>query len=84
MAKIIGVANSTPLIALSLIGRLDLLKELLGETLVPALVYHEVVPLGGTRPGVREVSQADWLIIKEPETVSPFPPRAFGIGSRRA
>lgn len=40
------VSNSTPLIYLAKIGRLDLLKELFGEVLIPKEVYAEVVEKG--------------------------------------
>lgn len=36
------VVNSTPLIALCKIDRLDLLKELYGEITIPEAVFHEV------------------------------------------
>jgi uncharacterized protein len=40
------VSNSTPLIYLAKIGRLDLLKELFSEVLIPKEVYKEVVERG--------------------------------------
>lgn len=40
------VSNSTPLIYLAKIGRLDLLQELFGEVLIPKGVYDEVVEKG--------------------------------------
>ena len=36
------VVNSTPLIALGRIGRLDLLKQLYQEIIIPDAVYREV------------------------------------------
>jgi len=36
------IVNSTPLIALSHIGRLDLLKMLYGEISIPQAVYKEI------------------------------------------
>ena len=36
------VANTTPLIALSVIGKLELLKELYGEVMIPDAVLKEV------------------------------------------
>ncbi len=44
MSKV--VSNLTPLIYLSKIGKLDLLKELFGQVLIPEEVYAEVVPKG--------------------------------------
>lgn len=40
------VSNSTPLIYLAKIGKLDLLKSLFGEVLIPKEVYTEVVKKG--------------------------------------
>ena len=79
MARIVGVVNSTPLIALSLVGQLDLLHRLFDEILIPASVYGEVVLQGRGRPGAREIAQADWLVVRNPETVSPFPPELLGL-----
>ena len=36
------VVNATPLIALSLVERLDLLPQMFSEVLVPSAVYEEV------------------------------------------
>ncbi|MCL2704378.1 MAG: DUF3368 domain-containing protein [Defluviitaleaceae bacterium] len=43
MGSPIIVANSTPLILLEKIGRLDLLKHLYGEIAIPEAVYKEVI-----------------------------------------
>lgn len=40
------VANSTPLIVLGRIGRLDILKELYHEIFIPTAVYREVTAIG--------------------------------------
>ncbi len=40
------VVNATPLIALSLINRLDLLPALFEEIVVPRAVYEEIVVQG--------------------------------------
>ena len=45
-----AVANATPLIALSIIGELDLLAILFEEVLVPPSVWEEVVLQGEGRP----------------------------------
>ena len=51
----IAVVNATPLIALSLLEGLDLLRELFGQVVVPPLVYHEVAVQGRGRPGAAVV-----------------------------
>jgi predicted nucleic acid-binding protein len=55
------VSDSTPLIHLSAMGRLDLLEVLFREILIPQEVYEEVVLHGGDRPGSAEVREADWI-----------------------
>lgn len=55
------VSNSSPLIHLSQIGRLSLLREFFGELLIPPAVYREVVVEGRGRPGSREVREASWI-----------------------
>jgi len=79
MGQIVGVVNSTPLIALSLIGQLDLLNVLFDDVLIPASVYEEVVLQGMGRPGAREIAQAEWLVVRKLETVSPLPPELLGL-----
>ena len=55
------VSNASPLINLARIGRLDLLRQLYGEILIPEAVWHEVVVEGAGRPGADEVRTASWL-----------------------
>lgn len=49
------VADASPLIHLSKIGRLELLKKLYGTVLVPKGVWDEVVAQADGRPGASEV-----------------------------
>ena len=59
------VSNSSPLIHLSQIGRLYLLREFFKEILIPQAVYHEVVVEGEERPGSREVKESPWIRVME-------------------
>ena len=61
----IVVSDSSPLIHLSQIGRLILLRKLFGELLIPPTVYREVVVEGRKRPGSREVGEASWIKVVE-------------------
>ena len=61
----IVVSDSSPLIHLSQIGRLSLLRELFGGLLIPPAVYREVVVEGRGRPGSREVKEASWIDVVE-------------------
>ena len=57
----IVVSNSTPLIHLSAMGRLDLLPQLFGEIVIADEVYEEVVLKGADQPGASEVQSATWI-----------------------
>jgi predicted nucleic acid-binding protein len=67
------VTNSTPLIALSRINELNILRDIFGEITAPMAVYREVVLEGAGRPGVRGVANAHWIIkgqVQDPLAVS--------------
>jgi predicted nucleic acid-binding protein len=55
------VSNASPLISLARIGKLDLLRQLYGELLIPEAVWHEVVIEGVGQPGANEVKVATWI-----------------------
>jgi len=55
------VSDSGPLIALSKIGKLHVLRDLFGEVLIPRAVWIEVVEKGRGKPGSDEVRNADWI-----------------------
>lgn len=55
------VCNASPLINLARIGKLNLLRELYGELIIPEAVWHEVVEEGSGQPGAEEVKCADWV-----------------------
>lgn len=58
----IVVSNTTPLIGLASIGRLDLLRELFGEIYVPQTVYAETVTSGHEEGSAKQsVANAEWI-----------------------
>jgi predicted nucleic acid-binding protein len=57
------VVNTTPIIALSLIGELDLLRLLYGQALAPPSVEAEVLAGGRDGIGRSELQEASWLRI---------------------
>lgn len=73
------VVNATPLIALSVIGRLSLLHEMFDEVIVPAAVYEEVVTHGRGRPGAAELAEADWLHVIPPHGALTIEPMLLGL-----
>ena len=61
----IVVANSSVLIALGSLGRLDLLERRFPEGIVvPAAVWHEVVETGVGRAGAAAVASAKWITVE--------------------
>jgi len=55
------LSNSTPLIYLTKMGELNLLRDLFAEVIVADKVFEEVVVQGAGKPGSEEVQKADWI-----------------------
>ena len=76
------VSDSTVLIGLAKIGKLELLEKIYGEIFIPNAVFTEVVSRGKGRPGVREVGSAKWRrkkTVSDSRTVEMFVAE-LGIG----
>jgi predicted nucleic acid-binding protein len=58
---VILVLDSSALITLARIGRLDLLRQVAGTVHIPEAVYEEVVQAGQGRHGSAEVAEAQWI-----------------------
>lgn len=54
-------SNASPLIGLARIDRLDLLRELYGELVIPQAVCQEVVVRGAGQPGAELIKAASWI-----------------------
>lgn len=63
----IVVCNSGPLIALSKIKHLDILKEFFEEIIIPEAVWIEVVEKGKGRPGAKDIKESPWIRVKRVE-----------------
>lgn len=63
MYKVV-IADSSCLIALSKIGKLEILNALFGNVLIPKAVYIEVVVLGKGRAGSEEIKNAKWIKVE--------------------
>jgi hypothetical protein len=61
MPNRVVVVNTTPIIALSLINRLDLLQSLYAEVLIPPAVQAEVLVGGTSGVGIGDLRQATWI-----------------------
>ena len=66
----IVVSNSSVLIALSTIQKLDLLKENFKKVYIPEAVWNEVVVRGEGEPGCQEVKNAGWIETKKIKNVN--------------
>ena len=55
------VVNTTPIVALSLIGKLNLLRHLYGEVMIPLAVEAEVQVGGPDGTGKEDLAEAKWL-----------------------
>lgn len=59
------VSNSSPLMHLSKIGYLGLLKGYFQEIVIPEAVYNECIVEGKNREEVKALKGADWIKIKK-------------------
>lgn len=59
------VCDSTTLIALAKIGKINLLKDIFKKVYIPNAVYSEIVIKGKGRPGAKEVKDARWIYKKQ-------------------
>lgn len=73
------VVNATPLIALSLLGQLPLLREMFDAVIVPHVVYAEVVINGYGQPGAAELAQASWIQVMSPARSVTLEPMLLGL-----
>ncbi|WP_461834793.1 hypothetical protein [Desulfothermus sp.] len=73
------VVNSTPLIALSLVNKLSILKELFDEVIIPCSVFEEITIFGKGKVGSKEVKAADWLTILSPQEKEIIPSFLLGL-----
>jgi predicted nucleic acid-binding protein len=65
----IVVSDTSPILSLALIGRLDLLHDLYGTIMIPEAVRSEIG--GADQRGAREIFEADWILPRSivPDTV---------------
>lgn len=76
------VCNAGPLIALSMVGQLDLLKQLYARVIVPEPVFREVVAAGTGRIGSSQIASAEWL--ERTDLAIPEPLLALELGPGEA
>jgi predicted nucleic acid-binding protein len=55
------VADSGPIISFARAGRLDILRQVVSELIVPDAVFEEIAVSGKDKPGGKEVQQGAWI-----------------------
>jgi predicted nucleic acid-binding protein len=60
---VIVVSDTSPLINLAIIGKLEILPELFGQVIIPEKVFDEVVIQGADMPGAEEVRKVAWIVV---------------------
>lgn len=58
------ISDSSPLMALSTIGKLHLLKEQFSEVIVPDAVWKEITVDGKAKKGADDIRRADWITVE--------------------
>jgi len=58
------ICDSSVLIGLTKIGKIQLLNQIFRSIYLPEAVFHEVVTKGRGKPGVKEISNAKWIYKK--------------------
>ncbi len=59
------VSDSGPLIHLSRINKIEILRQFFGEIYIPSSVYHELTLTEEVLPGCREIETYKWIKKKE-------------------
>jgi len=80
------VSDSSPLISWARAGKLELLRRLIKELVVPEAVYKEVVIDGKGKPGAEDVERAAWVRrdqVRQRDKVDDLS-RRFGPGESEA
>lgn len=80
------VSNSGPLLSFARAGRLSLLRDAIGEIVIPEAVYEDIVVRGQGKPGSDAIREASWIIrqrVEDRSLVDQLPAKLHG-GEREA
>ncbi len=58
------VSDTSVIINLATIGKIDLLRQLFSRIIIPQAVFNEIVVTGQGLPGSTEVQYADWIEVR--------------------
>lgn len=64
-SKKVVVLDTSPIIYLSALGLIDILKDLFGKVIIPEAVNRELLAGGKKSPGYKEVSKANWITVNK-------------------
>ncbi|MBP9164636.1 MAG: DUF3368 domain-containing protein [Leptospiraceae bacterium] len=59
------ISDTSPIINLAVIGRLDILPKLFGTVVIPKEVFEEITANGKDEPGSEEIRNANWISVQE-------------------
>jgi uncharacterized protein len=62
----IVISDTSPISNLFVIGRLDLLREIYQQIIVPQAVYDELMKLKSFGYDIQEIDKLGWIIIRKP------------------
>jgi len=77
-------SNSGPLISFARAKLFPLLRQVLGEIIIPDAVYQEIVVKGEGQPGAIEVRNADWITVKSVRHKEKLKEISLGAGEAEA
>jgi len=63
----IVVSDTSILVNLALLNRLDILPALYGEVFIPTAVWEEIVILGAGKVGAQDIARASWIRRESPK-----------------
>lgn len=61
----IYVSDTTAITNLAAIGRLDLMRSILGQVVIPREVYRELTRYGDRIPGAIETKTSNWIVVRD-------------------
>jgi uncharacterized protein len=75
------ICNTGPLIALAIIDRLVILKDLFREVVVPEAVHEEILRGGPVLAGISHYRKADWIAVRAlDKTLDPLLRSVLDVG----
>lgn len=60
----IVVSDTSPIVNLAVIGKLDILPALFGKVYIPTAVYEEIAIKGAGQPGAFEIQHVSWVEVR--------------------